>query len=427
MVTVYRFVAAALLVVAGYSIAASQPAASQPVDARDPDRPWIMPADAEEALRDPDRFAWRIFRALNWPADVERRAADPAATFGQPGPVVWETWAITSEVYLAEGRRPPQWENLALGLERESDGDEMPLQQALLKRTEPVPPGSTGHQTDEVRMNRATFDFIRDNGLYSVEGQERWFYSGRQLTFPVDSMEVKAVWRPISESERDIYHWATVTDADSGERHLYGLTALHVTSKVLPNWFWATFEHRDNPFRDGIHDEGWLIPSRDSVACPEAPHDCNRAPDGFGLEGTVWENYRLRGTQVDFTDKYGRPVLLANSELETGFQRSASCMTCHGRATIGPRVNRAASFEFGAGFSDHPLSAPQVNRIPVFKQNSDGSFEGYVGAPQPEWYRLPDTGVSTWGRYLHLDFVWSLMRAQNESRADLSIGGDASD
>lgn len=408
----YKLIAV-LLGVLGSSVAASQP-----MEGSGADQAWTVPGDAAEAVRDPDRFAWRTFIALSWPADLERRDADRSAELGRPGPVVWETWALAPEVYLPDGTQPPSWEDLPLGLERTADGSELPLQLALIKGAEPVPPGSEGHQKDEVRMNRATFDFIRDNGLYSVEGQERWFYTGRRLQFPVDSMEVKAVWRPIAESEKAIYHWATVTDADTSEEHLYGLTALHITSKVLPNWFWATFEHRDNPFRDWIHDEGWLIPSRDSLACPQPPHDCNAAPSGIGLEGTVWENYRLRGTQIDYTDEYGRPVILANSQLETGFQRTASCMTCHGRATIGPRVNQAASFEFGAGFPDHPLAGPQVNRIPVFKQNADGSFESYNGAPDPSWYRLPDTGVSSWGRYLHLDFVWSLMRAQNEKRAD---------
>jgi len=184
-------------------------------------------------------------------------------------------------------------------------------------------------------------------------------------------------------------------------------------SKVLPDWFWATFEHVDNPFRGSVHDEGWLLPSRDTTACPPPQEPaCNRAPAGFGLEGTRWENYRLRGTQVSFTDSYGRSVRLANSELETGFQRSASCMTCHARATIGPRVNEAASFEFGPAFARHPLSPATVNRLPVFRALPDDRFESYNGAPDPAWFALPRTGVAQWDRYLQLDYVWSMARAQ---------------
>ena len=64
----------------------------------------------------------------------------------------------------------------------------------------------------------------------------------------------------------------------------FGLTALHITTKDLPNWLWATFEHVDNPARPG--NEKWELASRDSFACDRAPFDCNRAPQGLGLQGT---------------------------------------------------------------------------------------------------------------------------------------------
>ena len=35
----------------------------------------------------------------------------------------------------------------------------------------------------------------------------------------------------------------------SGVTRLFGLTALHITTKDLPNWFWATFESVYNPGR----------------------------------------------------------------------------------------------------------------------------------------------------------------------------------
>lgn len=38
-----------------------------------------MPNDPVVTLRDPDRFAWHLFRALTWPADLDTRTADPAA------------------------------------------------------------------------------------------------------------------------------------------------------------------------------------------------------------------------------------------------------------------------------------------------------------------------------------------------------------
>jgi len=87
-------------------------------------------------------------------------------------------------------------------------------------------------------------------------------------------------------------------------------------------------------------------------------------------------------------------------------------MTCHARATIGPRVNEAASFEFGPAFARHPLSPATVNRLPVFRALPDDRFESYNGAPDPAWFALPRTGVAQWDRYLQLDYVWSMARAQ---------------
>ncbi|HWL67158.1 MAG TPA: hypothetical protein VNS22_02115 [Geminicoccus sp.] len=379
--------------------------------------PWIVPDDVALALRDPDRFAWQLFVAINWPALDGESAPDPKAALGEPRPVVWETWALTKDVYLPDGQAPPPWPDASSRLGPERDPDEQPLQQTLVRDTRPIPPGTAGHQKDEVRMNRATFDYLRDNGLYSIDGQERRFYAGLPVQFPPGAIEIKAVWRPIGEADKIRYHWATLSDEPDGQERLYGLTSLHVMSKVLPRWLWATFEHVDNPFRRGIHDEGWLIPSRDSVACPPEALDCGRLPAGFGLEDTVWAHYRLRGTQIDFTDDYGQPVQLANSELETGFQRTASCMTCHVRSAIGPRVNAAASFEFGTGYPDHELGPPEATRPPVFKQNEDGSFESYRGAPQPEWFKLPSTGVTSFDSYLQLDYVFSMMRASYASPA----------
>lgn len=406
---------AALLLCVAAGFSSSAPAQST-VPSANASAPWLTSSDANEAARFPDVFAWRNFIALTWPADLQTGGADAAKPYGVEGPVVFETWAPAKNVYLPDGQRPPAWEDLARDPHRAVTAADKPLQLMLLREVEPTPPGTSGHQTDEVRLNRATYDYVRDNGLYSVDGQQRFFYSRTKVDFPVAAMEIKAVWRPISEDQKPRYHWAVMTDAQSGSTFLYGLTTLHITSKALPNWHWSTFEHVDNPFRQGIHDEGWLNPSRDSAACPPVQLDCNGLPKGLGLEGTRWENYRLRGSQIDYVDDVGRPVILGNSELETGFQTTASCMTCHGRATIGPNINGPASFEFGSDFKDHPLAPPTAARLPVFKQMPGGRFESFNGAPTPDQFLLPDRLASEPRTYLPLDFVWSMMRAQTEKR-----------
>jgi hypothetical protein len=188
-----------------------------------------------------------------------------------------------------------------------------------------------------------------------------------------------------------------------GSARLYGLTALHIVSKDLPTWLWATFEHVENPTL--ADNEGWRLPSHDGFACRDAAPDCNRAPRGIGLDGTVWQYYRLRGTLTRYIDAQQHPLRLANSELERGFQQSASCMTCHARAAL-------------AIVAGAPL------RLPVFDTaggegtaggESARARRGFVGPPSAEWFALP-AAVPTARVFQRQDFVWSLSQAK--PRAD---------
>jgi hypothetical protein len=167
---------------------------------------------------------------------------------------------------------------------------------------------------------------------------------------------------------------------------------LHVVTKDLPSWFWATFEHVDHPQLAG--NDGWQAPSRDSFACGTANRSCNRAPPGVGLEGTVWQNYRLRGTLTTYVDLQGRPNLLANSELEAGMQPTASCITCHSRAGIG-------------AVAGQPVRLPIFDTSSVDSQQDPHSKRGFVGVPRQEWFED--------GRIQSLDFVWSMAKARPQS------------
>jgi hypothetical protein len=229
-------------------------------------------------------------------------------------------------------------------------------------------------------MDQAAFDFIVDNQLWYLQGQEEAFKDGKNLKFPKDAKEIKAVWQPIDASQKHRYHWQTGSDGT-----IYGLIALHVTTKDLPNWLWATFEHVDNPQRCKE------LPCRDTFGIKDhkvSPELLDMFKDaGMGQE---WRNYRLDGTQIDFTDS-GKPTLLGNSILEGRIGKTliktSSCMTCHIRSTIDAKGN---SLQFMKSFS------PQV---------------GYVGAPKPRWF------TNNKGKLLYLkrDFVWSLANAQSRT------------
>ena len=402
-----KFVVFSLL--AGLALAGSEmPAAA---DA------WVIPTDAALAARDPDRFAWQMFVALTWPADINSRMPASDRPYGDPGPVMFETWALSDQTYLAKGEQPPTWDQIPWSDDRALSALGVPRQIALFRHVASPAPDSVSHEQEEVRLNRATYDYIRDNGLFSVEGQQWFFYNPRPVSFPPGAIQVQAVWRAIGEEDKARYQWTEFKDVKSKRRFTYGLTALHIASKVLPNWFWATFEHVDNPYRPGVNDEGWLDASRDSVACPPDQLDCNRSPAGFGLEGTRWENYRLRGTQIDYADRDGNPVILANSELETGFQQSASCMSCHVRSTVGPNRNQPASFVFNPDSKDHAPAAPTAMRLPVFRILPDGQVVSDNGPPQPGEFLLPGQAQGGRDRFLSLDFVWSMIEAESVSAA----------
>ena len=371
---------------------------SMALDWRDPRG---EPQDATAAAGHSDEYAWRLFVALNWPADIDTRGPDRSVPFGADRPVVWETWMSAGNVYLERGDNPGSWlpqraeqQTNERRFESASPPQLKNLRHVVDGRMVPLldPLGSARRLT-EIKMNRTTFEFIRAHELYNVEGQLRAYTAGG-ISFPYGAKQVKAKWRPISERERARYHTLDVRLSD-GTHRLYGLTGLHIASKDLEHWFWATFEHVDNPRL--ADNEGWQLASRDRFACGADSADCNRAPAHIGLEGTVWQYYRLRGTLIRYIDAHGAPQRLANSELESGMQMSASCITCHSRATIG-------------------IAHGAPSRLAIFdsiEQDDPRRRRGFIGMPSASWFEpnpLNDTA-----RYEPLDFVWSLTKAQRKT------------
>ena len=366
--------------------------------------PWAEPNGRVFTADNSDEYAWRLFMALNWPADLGTRAADSGASFGADRPVVWESWTNAGAIFLDDGSDPGPWagrrEGAAVATESRFESrslKELPNAKhivggAMVPLTDPL---ANAARLTEIRMNRASYEYIRSAELYNLDGQLRAYAAGSRIEFPLGARDVKAKWRPISDAERSRYHTVQVAFAD-GTTHLFGLTALHIASKDQAHWFWATFEHVDNPLLPDS--EGWQLPSRDRFSCRGNSADCNRAPRGIGLEGTVWQYYRLRGTLTSYVDSVGRPQRLANSELETGMQTTASCMTCHARASIGVVAGAPA-------------------RLPIFdlsrSESAQGALtrRGYVGLPKPEWFGdLHDVGHDS--AFRPVDFVWSLAKAK---------------
>lgn len=313
----------------------------------------------------PDQMAWQVFVALTAPA-------------AKPGvkAVAFETWASDSDIYSTT---PPSW----------PDAPHKQLMRSLAATAEDraahglaaAPPGCLPKDGEagnfphgacigeEVQHNRAAFDTIVANNLYSTAGLKNAFASGKPVAFPNDAIVVKADWVLVgdilrwlpkayktADAVRRAYYTNTATlNGQSGE---YALAGLSVQSNQMPNWLWMTFEHRSNPGRCdviGCHDDFGAVPAN---VTPERDPNADYGPCAKTpalqamLAGAridpIWNNYCLKGTQVQFLTPDGRRTLLANSVIERMNKgvcvEKTSCITCHAYASF----DRAGAPNYGA-------------------------------------------------------------------------------
>ncbi len=363
---------------------------------------WEYASDSNYVLKNPDRYAWELFRAVNWPADTINFLPDTTKKLGDAGWVVWQTWKTAPEVYLPNGHKPKGWLDKDFGDRSIKYFSPFSINARLSDISKDPTFG-----LEEVVLNKSTFEYIVSNKLYNTDGQLAIYNSTQEIDFPLESIELKVKWRVIPDTpyEKARYHWQYVNfiDGKNKKAKLYGIVSIHITSRVLKKWLWATFEHIDNRSQKHPGDDGWLLPTKDRFGCNQFPYDCERAPVNFGLEGTKWEYFLLRGTQTDYIDENGDPSLLANSNVERGFQLSSSCITCHSLATIGPAVK--------------PGQMSRINFVISEMKEDSVVFggKGYVGLPDQKLFDLKGGKKMKRG-----DFVWSLIRS-NWYKADSNL------
>ena len=296
-----------------------------------------LPAAAQSppnpAMTAPDQVAWQLFIQAN------TRAGGSNSTF--------ETWASDTDLFQPNPQfpaaptppslRPPILPQVAREGVQESGG----LLPAL-------PPGAAQGQMEETRHNKPTFDFIVQNNLYKLSGVKAAF--GKALSFPVDSVEVKGNWLAVSDIPQFTNNKVTLAQVpqlyhvNSAAGVQYALVSMHVISKQVPNWTWATFEHRFNPgrcdiigCRDNFGAQTAFVPSNRTAG--QGYPDCVKTTALTAMLSSadidpVYNNYCLKGSQVDFVDNVGLDIRVGNSVTEDGFVATSSCITCHGRAAF---------------------------------------------------------------------------------------------
>lgn len=286
---------------------------------------------ADPAMSDPDRVSWQLFLEMIAPAKM-----------GQV--VVFESWASNADTFAVAPKFPstaPSPKILsfpALGGRAPPAGEEWKYQ----------PPGG-----EEVRRNRAAFDYITsdENRFHARAGLAKAFAAGREIKFPVDAIEIKANWTPADRVDASRYYVSVASDGRP-----YALVALHITTKMIPNWTWATFEHADNPGRcDGMGCRD-SFGARVPVVQPNDGMDrrypaCERTPALQAMfeaakVAAEFGNYCLKGSQTDFVSPTGVPILLGNSVTEYGFANTSSCITCHARASVDAKGALAQGYGF---------------------------------------------------------------------------------
>jgi hypothetical protein len=108
----------------------------------------------------------------------------------------------------------------------------------------------------------------------------------------------------------------------------------------------------------------------------------------------AWRSYRLKGSQVSFTNAMGRSTRLGNSVTEGGFMMTSSCISCHSRASM-------------AGTGDD--TAPLKPALGVFKFDTlseVGYQQSASGIPNPAWYH--GSGSRPALQAMQTDFMWGM-------------------
>jgi hypothetical protein len=127
----------------------------------------------------------------------------------------------------------------------------------------------------------------------------------------------------------------------------YAMAGIHISSKLLKNWLWATFEPQSmltNPLRCitfGPCSDSWgsqPAVSRGGTTGFTQPTPALRSLMTQANLASEFLNYRLDGVQIDFTAPTGQPTYLGNSIIEgenVGMTKNtASCITCHSVSSI---------------------------------------------------------------------------------------------
>ncbi|MBT2337722.1 MULTISPECIES: hypothetical protein [Pseudomonas] len=332
--------------------------------------------------KSPETMAWNWFVCLNQPA-----------TTGSPN-LEWETMKPSDQVYLPNGAPPgaygasvpppdavlkqAQAEGLDLTRTLHNLNATQQVDGLILQMGGAVPASQKGSPVRfQLLMGQDTFDYIVQRQVYNMNGQAAL---PDNLVFPSTAWELKSAWLWIGTDtaykqtlENDGYYIAQAYYQQSDGTYAVGyaaLSGLHVVNKLNANWVWTTFENINNS-KYTVTNAPKAEPMTNTTGPTPAAKPVNAQ---FQASNPTLSKYELIG--VEF-----QPVtqVLANSQLESAFQSTSSCLACHG----------TAAYSTDKGYFNFAIP-----------------HQGGIAYPTTP---LPD---SAFAGYKKLDFVWSLKRAQ---------------
>jgi len=208
---------------------------------------------------------------------------------------------------------------------------------------------------EEVFVSPVEAAFVKGNLATLVAQQTYGNERGGMINFPgtgtndprldLDSLEVKVDWVPVTSYNNPTFACPDPTSSlytETINGTCYALAAIHITSKVMPRWLWATFEPNNNvtnpnrcdPKLYGACLDPWGTTSNRPYGKGQAAQQSPELHQAIAEAhlNPAFNNYFLTGVQTEFVDNYGKPIQLGNSfvEFNQGVPPGkSSCITCH--------------------------------------------------------------------------------------------------
>lgn len=318
--------------------------------------------------------------------------ARAVASSTSAGKVVYETWASDQDIYVANpcppggggsGCNTPTWpsataitagkvfQRSALG--RSHAGLAGTAGKQAVEVIGPAqgcgtPPGLNGAAAnsgfpasgcvgEEVRRDRASFNYIVSNNLWSTKGLVAFYATQRTVTFPAGVLQVKADWIPVTTLATWLNKpqsfvtssFYTSSATINGQSVVYAMTSMHLSLKApgFPNWIWANFENAYTPGRcdqtgcsDSFGAKTAIVPANAQPwqqygSCPHT--SAVGALFRAAKVAPIFANYCLTGTQTTFGTATS-PTLLGSPIIEPLNANvplaSSSCISCHAGASF---------------------------------------------------------------------------------------------